>query len=322
MLQRRSQAFRPGTKSNHKAQFELYVSFCLYINVEYMNPSAETICMYIEYLAQNFVSTQSIANYVSGVRLLHKMAGIPAPNLDSFEVKLMMRACILTIRHRPLQRQPLSIDMLSELVQVVEHCGIYGLVFKVAVLFAFYGFLRQSNLAPKSPSNFDPSRHTCRQDIFVAKPGLVVLLKWSKTAQSAQTHELIPLPAIPGSHLCPVTAYEKMVQQIPTQYPNQPLLVLPQDPVSHHTYTPVTVSWLSRFMSTTLDTLGYDAKLFSLHSLRRSGATAAYKLGVDYMNIKRHGLWSSDSFWAYITSDSVSNSPVASALRQLAHHTK
>jgi anti-sigma-K factor RskA len=40
----------------------------------------------------------------------------------------------------------------------------------------------------------------------------------------------------------------------------------------------------------------------------------SYSEGVDQLDIKRHGNWSSDPFWHYITSPFVASSPVASAL--------
>ena len=64
-----------------------------------------------------------------------------------------------------------------------------------------------------------------------------------------------------------------------------------------------------------MDALGIDTSLFSIHSLRRGGPTAAYRAGIDQLNIKRHGMWASEAFWAYITApSSMSASPVATAL--------
>ena len=39
--------------------------------------------------------------------------------------------------------------------------------------------------------------------------------------------------------------------------------------------------------------------LYSLHSLRRGGATASAHASVDCIHIKLHGMWRSDSFWDY-----------------------
>ena len=63
-----------------------------------------------------------------------------------------------------------------------------------------------------------------------------------------------------------------------------------------------------------LHTLGIDTGLYSLHSLCRGGATAAYQAGADQLDIKCHGTWLSDAFWGYITAPSVAMLPVASAL--------
>ena len=63
-----------------------------------------------------------------------------------------------------------------------------------------------------------------------------------------------------------------------------------------------------------LKALGRDPGLYSLHSLRRGGATTAYANGSSYELIKRHGLWRSHCFWDYITLPAGSQSAVAATL--------
>ena len=76
----------------------------------------------------------------------------------------------------------------------------------------------------------------------------------------------------------------------------------------------VTVPLLSRALAGLLHHLGHDAGLFSMHSLRRGGATAAYRQGLDQIDIKRQGLWNSDTFWQYITSSCPATSQLAEGL--------
>ena len=83
----------------------------------------------------------------------------------------------------------------------------------------------------------------------------------------------------------------------------------------------VTVPILSRALATLLHDLRYDAGLFSLHSLHRGGATAAYQQGLDQIDIKCQGLWTSDSFWQYITSSCTATSPLAVGLACADHDT-
>jgi hypothetical protein len=267
--------------------------------------------MYAEFLARSFVSPRSIRNYLSGVRLLHNLIGQEAPALDSFELDLILRALDITLAHVPTRRLPITESILSQLCSACDLLGPLGVVLKFAFLFGFFSFVRQSNMAPSSRAAFDARRHTCRGDVFVHPPGLVLLLKWSKTLQTHQKMPLIPLPAIPGHPLCPVQAYHEMLDISPSQSPNDPLLQLP---TTDGAPRPLTTTQLRNAFNTIMDCLGYSPAAYSLHSFRRGGATAAYRAGADFLSVKRHGTWTSDAFWDYIANEAVDKSPVAQAL--------
>ena len=183
---------------------------------------------------------------------------------------------------------------------VCKQLGRIGTVVKFAILLGFYGMLRQSNLAPPNPKTFDPHRHTCRGDVFLHPPGLVILIKWSKCNQRRESQQVIPIAQMPGHPLCPKQAYIDMLADTPNQDPNSPLLQIPGKPLGK-SKSPFTVSQLRVCFTTIMDSLCYNHKQYSLHSLRRGGATLAFKAGVSYIHIKRHGGWASDAFWQYIT---------------------
>ena len=315
MLRRRGHAFRPGTAANHLSQFRAYFAFCLEYNLRDINPSVDTVCLYVEHLAQRLQSPKSVTNYISGVRLLHKYMGVECPSLQSFELDLMLRALGITMLHVPNQCLPITTTILQQICQVCSALGPLGRVLKCAFLFGFFGLLRQSNLAPKHESSFDPHRHTCRGDVIFHHPGLVIIQKWSKTQQRGGQPHLIPLPTIVGSPLCPVAAYTAMLEIAPTHHRNQPLLCAPG---SCEPGQPLTTTWLRQSFAIIMDTLGHDIAQYSLHSLRRGGATTSYQAGVAFTEIQRHGGWKSNAFWDYIAPTST----VYAALpRQLARAT-
>lgn len=313
--QRQRQAFRPGTVANHKSQFQLYVSFCLHFGLQDIKPTVPTICMYCEFLARSFSSPKTIRNYISGVRLMHKYVHASADSIHSFELELMLRALDVNLRHVPNQRLPISESLLSKLCTLCDTLDSFGSTMKCAILLSYFGFLRQCNLAPKSARFFDPSRHTCRGDVIVHPPGLILVLKWSKTLQKSSQYVNIPIPGIPGHPLCPVRAYQQMTRAVPASA-NHPLLLVSD---AGGVTSPLTLRGLARAFQVLITSLGYQRAAYSLHSLRRGGATASYLAGVDFINIKRHGTWRSDAFWEYISSNSVENSKVAGAL---AHRTR
>ena len=47
--QRRAKAFSPGTSVNHLVQFATYIQFCLVYNLPDINPSVDTITLYVEH---------------------------------------------------------------------------------------------------------------------------------------------------------------------------------------------------------------------------------------------------------------------------------
>ncbi len=173
-----------------------FIKFCLTHNVPYIDPSVDTLCAYIEMLVQSFRSCKSVNNYISGVRLLHKYVNVHPTAIDSFEVSLMLRAASLTMRDIPNQRGPIDITMLHQLCAICSTHGKVGLVIRMAILLAFFAFLRASNLCTRTTTSFDISRDLTRADVLVAPPGLNVRIKWTKTLQRPMQPLYIPVPRI------------------------------------------------------------------------------------------------------------------------------
>lgn len=106
-------------------------------------------------------------------------------------------------------------------------------------------------------------------------------------------------------------AYQALLTTSPTTHHNQPLFQLPD---THGANKPVTKRHLSKAFNALVQRIGFLAHTFTLHDLRRSGASAAYKAGITFTHIKRHGTWQSDAFWQYITPSAAAASPVPAAM--------
>ncbi len=302
---RRSHAFRPGTSRNHITMITKWITFALQYNIQHVDPSEDSVCAYMETLARQFRSPKSISNYISAIRLMHKFLGVVPTALDSFQVTLMARAIKLTMREIPNRRPPVTTMMLIKLCQLCHHQGLIGLVIKTALLLSFYGFFRGSNSCPPTARQFDCTRHFTRGDIAIAPPGLVVNVKWSKTLQSANQPLRIPIPEIQHPALNIVSAYKDMIRLIPTNH-NSALFTLPNK-------EPLTLKQFRKAFKLLLTQAGYT-DCFSLHSLRRGGASESFASGAEYLDIQRQGGWSSMCFLDYITRIQPQQSTVCSAL--------
>ncbi len=306
-------SFRPGTNANHKRQATLFLQFCQHHKVVALNPPVDIVCCYITWLSTQFKSANSVRNYVSGVRFMHKQCNVECEAMDSFPVACLLRAIDITMRRPPHRMLPITPEILAQLVAMTPQLGAAGPAVKVALLFGFYGMLRMSNIAPTSIATFDPSRHTCRGDVLIQLPGIVLVIKWSKTLQDMGASQLVPLPHMPGHPMDPLQAYLDLLHSSPTSHPNQALLTRQVNGLPE----PFTATFLSHLLKDMLTPLALDPGLYSYHSLRRGGATAAYHAGVSVDDIKRHGGWKSESFWAYISAPAVQANPVAQALSDI-----
>jgi hypothetical protein len=255
---------------------------------------------------------------MSGVAFLHKSLGRHCSALQAFPVICVLRAADVAMRRPPHQKKPIDAKLLSRLVALTGYLGAAGVPMRCALLVSFFGMLRVSNLAPSSPAAVDPSRDTSRGDVFIRPPGLVIVLKWSKTLQTLGTTPLIPLPAIPGNPLDPVQAFKDLIAATPTVHPKQPLLTYKLG----SRLQVLTAPLLNKLLAEMLSVLHLDPQEYSFHSLRRGGATTAYHGGVKLQQVMRHGAWATESsFWQYVTQPAITASPVAAVLARAASST-
>ena len=300
--------YRPGTAANHRCMWRKFIKFCNKYRVNYINPTIDTICAYLQVLIDSFKSAKSVAAHFGAIRLRHKYMAKEAKNLDAFEVTLMLRAAALNMRHIPTRKLAIPVKVLRVMCNLCETQGPQGLVIKVGILLAYFGFLRASNVCPKSASSFDLSRHLSRADIRFGLPGLLIWLKWSKTLQKAQQPQIIPIVTSPDASLNAVAAYARMIRIIPAA-PTSPALIFPGGKVC-------TIDKFRKAFAAIRDILGLPPKLFNLHSLRRSGATSAYYSGASYVDIQRQGCWSTSCFMDYIAKQAPHKSSICKALQK------
>ncbi len=286
--------------------FNCYLSFCSQFKVRPLNPHLTTILAYLEFLNDKLKSPKSLNNYWSAVKLLHQLMRVPLSNEQDIQVQLLLRAIPLNKRHVSQQKKPITKRQLTQMCQLLDRQGKLGLVIKTAILFGYFAFLRASNLCPDKPENFDITRHFCRSDVEIQDTGLKIKLKWAKNMQHSLQPLTVPIVAVPGHTIDPLQAYKDMIKEIPCHH-SQPLFML-------NDHEPLVVSKLRSIFSLLCKNVGIDETKYSIHSLRRGGATHCYQKGANLLDIQRHGAWSSLAFHDYIAPEPDHTTSVCSAL--------
>ena len=231
----------------------------------------------------------TVIKYLSAINVLHRHFGFNVTFQEVFSIKLILRGLRRILGDAPVQKLPITPDILLRLHPQFTARSDSG--FWAAMLIGFYTFFRKSNLVPKSEKDFDPAKNLCRHDIIVRPWGLVICVRWSKTIQFRERQLLIPVLRLShGHHLCPVQAYERHILQFPV---TQPSLAFLHYRKGHA--TPITHSAFTDKLRKVLSHAGFPAKQFSGHSLRRGGASYAFRCGAPVELISLQGDWSSNN---------------------------
>lgn len=303
----RRHAFAVGTNKNLNIQWETFLMFCFYFGLNYLPVDTETLSLYAQFLSRSFKSTQSIKNYLSGVKTMQYLLGHTTTHINDFLVNLSLRGMGRIKPHLIKQARAISPDMLIAMHTFFNFSSHFEIVLWCLFLFGFFLFARKSNLVPDS-NNYKEKKFLTRENVQVVGDILLVHIKWSKTIQFGQRIIEIPLVKIPGSVLCPVKAFTNMCKAVPA-LPSAPLFSLPKGKcITYYQYQ----NKLRYFIGK----VGLNPDEFSTHSMRRGGTSYAFHSKVPIPLIKSHGDWKSECFYRYLSFSLEDKLLVASKMKE------
>ena len=255
----------------------------------------------------------NIANYMAAVRTFHIIHGLPTEPFRDQRIKLYLKALKINAPFNPATRPTLDVAKLNSLLLFCDTVP-HAITFKALYVTCFFSFLRISNILPHSLAAFDNTRHLARGDFLVSGDAAVLLLKWSKTIQDRKFTLTIPLPNLAQSPLCPVTANQKIIQNMPAS-PNDPLFTITKS----NRLVPLTDSVGRKHLKNASIALNISPTLM-FHAFRRAGASWAFSHEVNLEHIMRHGTWKSDAIWTYLSSSPSTLSHVSATFQAVLHH--
>ena len=292
---RRWSGYSAGTYSNLRTQFRAFLLFCTHFCLTPVPAQLDTICLYVQFLSRTLCPA-TIRNYLSGVKLFHLFMGADYPFTKDFILSLTLRGVARSALHTPSGAPPVTPGILLQLFHRSSSQEPISCTLFCAFLFAFFLMARLANIVPESQAKFDPKRHLTRGDVVADAHGLLVTFKATKTIQFGERKLRIPLIRIPGSPLCPVRVYLRMVRLMPAPAKSA-LFLLPK----HRGVQLLTKRRLISEFRRSLQAAGVpNAQGFRGHSFRRGAASWAFNQGVPGELIQLYGDWSSDAYKLYL----------------------
>ena len=198
-----------------RTQFKAFLLFCTYFRFTPTPATLDTVCLYVQFLSRT-LSPPAIRNCLSGVKLLHLFSGFEFLFNKDFLLSLTLRSIARNALHTPRRAPPVTPDVFYHISKVLdfENDPLSSALF-CAFLFTFLLMAPLANIVTRSRQCFDPSRHLTRRDIATNQHGLIVTFKCTKTLQFGERKLHIPWVRLPGSPLCPVSAYHRMIRLVP-----------------------------------------------------------------------------------------------------------
>ena len=281
-----------GTWANKISHLRLYISFTTYYNVPDFPVFLGVILRFIALLGRGPYAFNSACNVISSLRWFANLLDPPSVKIfDSVLVSSTIKGLKAQLSRPVRQKLPFSADHLLKFYVILDLSDSKQLACWCAMLLAFFGCFRLSNLVPPSKGKFDPAKHLKRDDIRFEKNFVLIYYKWSKTNQHASKVSWIPIHSVSDKRFN-VRSHLKKLFNIVKVSDDAPLFSFVKG--CHSKFSLIRL----------LDKCVYEAGLplgdYSWHSFRRGAAVFAFELGLADSAVQLLGDWSSPAFKHYL----------------------
>lgn len=189
-------ALAPGTMKNRHIQATVYLKFMLAYQFNYLAPSIAQLAMYTRFLGNSYASPATLKNYLSGAKAWVYSQGGNFSAFPASEVALMSKAIATEKAHVVSKATPLTPDDIAVICAYIDRNLNVPLAVKPAILVAFAGFLRVSNVLSPSTVQWGGPHTLKRSDVSMFNSKLIIAIWSTKTKKGGHPH-LIEIPLMP-----------------------------------------------------------------------------------------------------------------------------
>ena len=205
-----------GTRTNHQTHSRAYLKFCKEYEYAPFPATEWRYCQFAQYLASQDKVPETVDNYCSTVRLVHRLENLPVPEKGQIHFRMVSEGLKKTYKKPVWQAYPITQELLLQIFHKVDFRFELQVVAWVAVLVAFTLLLCVSNLGPRTRGLFSKHQHFLRSDYVIRNGWPTIGVQWSKTVQHRNGVNWAPLVPAMDRRICPQHWVKRMIQYIPT----------------------------------------------------------------------------------------------------------
>ena len=77
-------------------RWETYLMFCFYFELSYLPSDTNILSLYAQFLSRTVKSTNSIKNYINGIKTMHYLLGYSTDKINDFILNLCVK-CVASL---------------------------------------------------------------------------------------------------------------------------------------------------------------------------------------------------------------------------------
>ena len=270
-----------------------YIIFTTHYQVQDFPVHLAVLLRFIAFLGRSSLGYKYAFNIVGSVKYFASLLDPPSVKIfDAVVVVDSLKGLKAQLSRPVRQKLPFTVNHLGSFYVILNLHDTKILSCWCAMLLAFFGCFRLSNLVPPSRGKFDPLKHLKRDDIRFEGGLTLVYYKWSKTNQNANRVSWVPIGTVSDPRFNVMTHLQTLFSAVKAPS-NAPLFTFKKN--DHN----------SRYsLVKLLESCVIEARLspadYSWHSFRRGAAVFAFELGLADSAVQLLGDWSSSAFKNYL----------------------
>ena len=289
----RERGLARGTWANKVSHLRSYVTFTTYFNVPDFPVHLCVLLRFIAFLGRSPLAKDYAASMISSVKYFALLLDPSSAKVfDAVLVSVSLKGLRAQLSRPVRQKLPFTVDHLCVFYSELDLSKERHLACWCAMLIAFFGCFRLSNLVPTSKNVFDPLKHLKRDDIKFDKGVVLIYYKWSKTNQNSNKVSWVPIYPVKDVRFN-VKLYLKRLFSIVKVPANAPLFSFSKK-CYHSRYS------LVKFLEVCVRKAELAPSDYSWHSFRRGSAVFAFELGLADSAVQLLGDWASSAFKNYL----------------------
>ena len=282
-----------GTWANKVSHLRTYITFTIYFSVPDFPVHLGVLLRFIAFLGRAPMSHKYVMNIVSSVKWFASLLDPPSVKVfDAVLVSVSLKGLRAQLSMPVRQKLPFTLNHLCKFFNYLDLCDMKHLSCWCAMLLAFFGCFRLSNLVPISKGKFDPLKQLEKDDIKFEEEYVLIFYKWSKTNQNSNKVAWVPIGLVADARFN-IKFHLQMLFSLVKTPSDAPLFSFKFNDY-HSRYT------LVKLLDMCVHKAGLSVSDYSWHSFRRGSAVFAFELGLADSAVQLLGDWSSAAFKNYL----------------------